>query len=73
MVLEAIGSVSKRNWSGYDFFGFYRKDVMDILSKQVKLSNAGPTENLSSKQAMNSRNKMIDAVVYYASFDDLKS
>ena len=74
MILEAIGCISKRNSSGYDFFGFYRKEVMDILSERVKLTsnfdgplkdianirhrNAGPTENLSSKQAIRSRNKL---------------
>ena len=27
-VLEKIGCVSKKHWSGYDFFGFHRKEVL---------------------------------------------
>ena len=35
-ILETIGSVSKKNWSGYEFFGFHRKDVQKVLKKSEK-------------------------------------
>ena len=76
MMLDGVKSICKKNWSGYEFFGLYRKDVMNVLTEHskpksnfegplkdignIRHRNAGPTEHLSSKQAMDSRNKMIE-------------
>ena len=88
-ILEHIKSSSKRNFSGFDFFGFHRKDVLDRLAiPNYDVSNVGILKNISdirkrnscvktselvSKPAKLSRNEKIHAVVNYASYNDLKS
>ena len=90
-ILECVGAVTKRNWSGFEFFGFYRVDVLKTLTKindkkncynnegvlrdvqNIRNRNAGPTNEMKLKQAINNRNKKIDAVVDFASFRDIKS
>lgn len=89
-ILKSIGAVTLRHWSGYEFFGFHRKDVLNVLRlpdrnrdsfeddrlldiQNIRLRNAGPTDDLKSKQAIEKRNSKINAVVDYASFGDVKS
>ena len=89
-ILGSVNAVTKRNWSGFEFFGFHRKDVFDVLKihdrntdtfederlqeiLNIRLRNAGPTDNLKSKQAIDKRNSKIDSIVDYASFGDIKS
>ena len=88
--LKQVFCVSQGNWSGYEFFGFYRKDVFSLLKKKsvnklqvdntplhdivnIRNRNAGPTNQLKSKQSILKRNEKINAVVSYGSFGDVKS
>ena len=41
--------------------------------QNIRLRNAGPTNDLKSKQAIERRNAKIDSLVEYASFGDIKS
>ena len=86
-MLSQIKAVTKRHWSGFEFFGLYRAEILKIIEKvtvnvddsslreiqNVRCRNAGPTSELKSKKSMDNRNKKIDEVVDYASFGDLKS
>ena len=88
-ILKSVNAVTKRHWSGFEFFGFVRKDVLNVLRvpdrchdvednalqdiQNIRLRNAGPTGDLKSKQAIARRNSKIDSVVEYASFGDIKS
>ena len=81
--------VSKRHYSGYEFFGFYRKDVLQHLtvpenyvhesavlksiSDIIKRNSGVKTSELVSKQAQMHRNEKIHAVINYASYNDVKS
>ena len=86
-MLSQIKAITKKHWSGFEFFGFYRADIMKILEKVVEKvdnsllkdianirgRNGGPTSNLKSKKSKEKRNEKINEVVDYASFNDVKS
>ena len=89
LILNNLNAITKHHWSGYEFFGFHRKKVLNVLKLQsrnsqiedeklrdiqnIRLRNAGPTNDLKSKQAIERRNAKIDSLVEYASFGDIKS
>ena len=86
-MLSQVKAITTTHWSGYEFFGLYRANVMKVLEKvtvnvdesslreikNVRSRNAGPTSHLKSKKSIEKRNEKIDDVVNYASFGDFKS
>ena len=52
-ILKCLGAITKRHWSGYEFFGFHRKDVLKVL--KVPNRNCDPFEDDTLKDILNIR------------------
>ena len=88
-VIDHIKANNKRTWSGYQFFGFHRDNIISKLEiksndiakfnevqtdiKNLHARKGGPTSTLKYKQAIVSRHSKIDKVVEMASFGDTES
>ena len=87
-VFSYVGYLTERKMSGYEFFGFYRREVIQKLSvkqssatmNQVLLDianiqkrNGGPTSKMSSNRNKILRNEKIYRVVELSSFGDTRS
>lgn len=89
LIFEHFKFKTSKNLSGYEFFGFHQKEVINKLSlKQsiptllnpalidiinIQRRNAGPTSDMTSQRNQDLRNKKIHNMVNVSSFGDCKA
>ena len=89
--VKRLNSTSKRlsrNWSGFEFFGFYDSKILEHITyhtpphktndemmtrvENIRKRNGGQTSTLCPK-SIKKRNELIHELVEYVSFGDVKS